>query len=59
MSYFYQSSVARYNLIHYWAAGISITKALVHLVIAIILRMWRTDIVSQITTWTVCLASSA
>ena len=58
MSYFYQSSVASYNTIHYWAAGISIIEALVHSVIAIILRTWRTDIVSQITTWTVCLASS-
>jgi hypothetical protein len=59
MSYFYQSSVASYNTIHYWAAGISIIEALVHSVIAIILRTWRTDIVSQVTTWTVCLASSA
>jgi hypothetical protein len=46
MSYFYKSSVTRYNHIHYWAAGISIIKALLHSVIAIILRTWRTDIVS-------------
>jgi hypothetical protein len=59
MSYFYKSSVMRYNRIHYWAAGITITEALVHSVIAIILRTWRMDIVSQITTWTVCLVSSA
>ncbi len=59
MSYFYKSSVTGYNRIHYWEAGITITEALVHSVIAIILRMWRTDIVSQITTWTVCLVSSA
>jgi hypothetical protein len=58
MSFFYESSVTRYNHIHYWAAGISIIEALLHSVIAIILRTWRTDIVSQITTWTVCLASS-
>jgi hypothetical protein len=59
MSYIYKSSVTRYIRIHYWAAGISITEALVHSVIAVILRTWRTDIISQITTWTVCLASSA
>jgi hypothetical protein len=59
MSYLYRSSVTGYNHIHYWAAGITITEALVHSVIAIILRTWRTDIVSQITTWTVCLVSSA
>jgi hypothetical protein len=46
MSYFYKSSVTRYNHIHYLVAGISIIKALLHLVIAIILRTWRTDIVS-------------
>ena len=59
MSYFYKNSVTRYNRIHNWAAGITITEALMHSVIAIILRTWRTDIVSQISTWTVCLVSSA
>ena len=38
MSYFYKNSVTRYNRIHNWAAGITIIKALMHLVIAIILR---------------------
>jgi len=38
MSYFYQSSVTGYNRIHYWEAGITITEALVHSVIAIILK---------------------
>lgn len=59
MSYFYKNSVTRYNRIHNWAAGITITEALMHSVIAIILRTWRTDIVSQISIWTVCLVSSA
>jgi hypothetical protein len=59
MSYFYKISVTGYNRIHYWEAGITITEALVHSVTAIILRTWETDIVSQITTWTVCLVSSA
>jgi hypothetical protein len=58
MSYLYRSSVVAYNRIHYWEAGITVTKALIHSVTAIILRTWKTDIVSQITTWTVCLVST-
>ena len=62
MSSLYKSSgllLSDYNHIHYWAAGISITEALVHSVIAAILKMGQTDIVSQITTWTVCLTPPA
>jgi hypothetical protein len=57
MGSLYKSSgllLSDYDRIHYWAAAISITEALVHSVIAIILKMWKTDIVSQIGTWTVC-----
>jgi hypothetical protein len=59
MSYLYQSSVVSYDRIHYWTAGIWITEALVHSVIGALFKMWRMDIVSQISTWTVCLASRA
>jgi hypothetical protein len=58
MSYLYQSSPTGYDRIHYLVAGIWITEALMHSVIAAVLRAWRTDIVSQITTWTVSLAST-
>ena len=57
MCSFYKSSgllLSDYDRIHCWAATISITEALVHSVIAITLKMWKTDIISQISTWTVC-----
>lgn len=57
MGSLYKSSgllLSDYDRIHYWAAAISITEALVHSVVAITLKMWKTDIVSQIATWTVC-----
>jgi hypothetical protein len=56
MSSLYKSSgllLSDYNRIHYWAAGISITEALVHSVTAIVLKMWKTDFIVQITSWTV------
>ena len=56
-SCFYKGSTTDYNHIHYLGAGITITEALLHSIIAIILKAWRTDIVSQITTWMVCLIS--
>lgn len=62
MSSLYKSNgllLSDYGRIHYWAAGISITEALVHSVTAVILKMGKTDIVSLITAWTVCLTSPA
>jgi hypothetical protein len=62
MSSLYKSSsllLSDYDRIHYWVAGISIIEALVHSVIAVILKIGKADIVSQIITWTVCLASPA
>jgi hypothetical protein len=53
ISSLYKSSsllLSDYNHIHYWAVGISITEALVHSVIAAILKIKQTDIVSQIIT---------
>jgi hypothetical protein len=49
ISSLYKSSgllLSDYNHIHYWAAGISITEALIHSVIAAILKIGQTDIVS-------------
>lgn len=54
ISYLYQSSPTGYDRIHYLVAGISITEAVMHSVIAAVLKVGGTDIVSQITTWTVC-----
>jgi hypothetical protein len=62
MSFLYKSSsllLSDYRRIYYWAARISITKALVYLVTAAILKIRKTDIVSLITTWTVCLTPPA
>ena len=59
MTYLYKTSVPGYDRVHYLMVGISIAEALIHSVIGVILKMWRTDIVSQITNWMVCLASSA
>ena len=58
MSYLYKNSVPGYTRIHYLIVGTSIAEALVHSVIGVILKTWGTDIASQITTWTVCSASS-
>jgi hypothetical protein len=58
MNSLYKSSgllLSDYGRIHYWAAGISIVEALIHSVIAAILKTGKTDMVSRITTWTVCL----
>ena len=60
MSSLYKSSgllLSNYSRIHYWAAGISITEALVHSVTAVILKIGKTDIISLITAWAVCLTS--
>ena len=60
MSYMFTGSglkLSDYDHIHRLAAAIWIAEALVHSVIAAVLKMWRTDPISQVTTWTVRIES--